>query len=200
MGSVRIYLDFPGRFLVGGETFALPMTKTAFLLFGAAILLSPAAHLQAYEDDPGATEYHHLRGLPEETAETTAERLAHRVLERVPRGAPVAFYPTLRYYTKEGTIAYKFVPVDRTSMHRISNVDPLLLSPVEMSLAGANTRVIIHNNRPSFRATAKMPALAPASANPISPASTAPVVHPAPVETVTPSDAPVPFAPTEQVK
>ncbi len=156
------------------------MTKTASFLCGAAILLSLAAHLRAYEDDPGSTDYHHLRGLPEGTAETTAERMAHRIAERIPRGAPVAFYPTLRYYTKEGTIAYHFVPVDRTSMHRISNVDPLLLSSVEISLAGANTRVMVHNNRPSFRATAKMPALVPVPANPISPASAAPVVHPAP--------------------
>ncbi len=141
------------------------MTKPASLVFTTAVAFFALAAQVLAED--GAS----------------ARRFANT---RIPRGAPVAYYPMQRYYTKGATIAYNFAPMDRTSMHRVAVNDPLLVSAEEIAHAGPAARVVLRTStmRPNFRATTtKVTTTADTTPSPASETT----VHSGPTEVSTPA-------------
>jgi hypothetical protein len=149
------------------------MNKLASIALGASFLFGVTAQLCAQEDE----EYDHDRLYRVHGYEDS------RIEEAVNRGMPIAYYPTLHYYSKQGTIVYNFVPLDRAGLHRASVADAVLLSPSQIAHSGANTRVVLHPRRLVFRETKVTPV---STQGPISPETT-PAVRPTPPDTVTPA-------------
>jgi hypothetical protein len=155
------------------------MNKLASFACGAALFLGVTAQVRAYDPEADYRDPELRRRTSEENA---------RYLEILGHGMPIAYYPTMHYYSKEGTIVYNFVPLDRSGVRRVSVADSVLLSPAEISHTGSNTRVILHQHRLAFRETKKVTPLN--TQGPISPETT-PAVRPTPPDTVTPA-APAP--------
>ncbi len=122
-----------------------------------------------------------------------------RIVRQPVGTAPVGFYPTLRYYTKHGVMAYNFVPVDRVRARRISPADPFLLSADSVPSSGTATRMIVGGHHVAFRETRVVTPLTPLP--PVQPSS-APTENTAPTAPapIPPTTAPADAAPAEGAK
>ena len=103
------------------------MNKLASFACGAALFLGAVTRVRAYDPEADYRDPELRRRTSEENA---------RYLEILGHGMPIAYYPTMHYYSKEGTIVYNFVPLDRSGVRRVSVADSVLLSPAEISHHG----------------------------------------------------------------
>jgi len=94
------------------------------------------------------------------------------------RSRTVGYYPTLRYYGKDYTVRYGFVPVSVQVLRRITEPNPLLISPSHPVRSTDSTRMVVGHRAstgPVFRATTKTISVSSESAPGSTPAAAAPV-------------------------